>query len=102
MTAFEKEVIDRLGRIETKLDADYRALHGNGRPGVIDRVSDLEGKVEILSKDQTPSNAELQLQLKEIKDRHAHGDKHRSMRLEWLAIIASWIAAVWAIFQKNN
>ena len=33
LTNFEKEVIDRLGRIETKLDNDFRALHGNGQPG---------------------------------------------------------------------
>ena len=49
MTKFEQDVIDRLGRIETKLDADYRELHGNGQPGLVTRTGDLElrlGKVE--------------------------------------------------------
>ena len=40
---FEHEVIDRLARIETKLDSDFRALNGvDGKPGLIDRVSSLE------------------------------------------------------------
>ena len=42
---FEREVIDRLARIETKLDADYTALHGNGKPGLLDRVSKLENSM---------------------------------------------------------
>lgn len=49
MTQFEKEVIDRLGRIETKLDNDFRELHGNGQPGLIHRTGEIElrlGKVE--------------------------------------------------------
>lgn len=48
MTQFEKEVIDRLGRIETKLDTDYRTLHGNGKPGLVDEVDDLEHRVRDL------------------------------------------------------
>ena len=42
LNKFEKDVIDRLGRIETKLDNDYKALHGNGKPGLLDRVTTLE------------------------------------------------------------
>lgn len=49
MTDFEKDVIDRLGRIETKqdtieqkLDNDDEILHGNGKPGLLDRVTALE------------------------------------------------------------
>lgn len=44
-TSFEKEVIERLTSIEVKLDADYRALHGNGKPGLLDRVSKLENSM---------------------------------------------------------
>ena len=44
-TAFEKEVIERLTSIEVKLDADYRALHGNGKPGLLDRVNKLENSM---------------------------------------------------------
>jgi hypothetical protein len=42
---FECEVIERLTSIEVKLDADYRALHGNGKPGLIDRVNKLENSM---------------------------------------------------------
>lgn len=42
---FEREVIERLTSIEVKLDADYRALHGNGKPGLIDRVNKLENSM---------------------------------------------------------
>ena len=42
---FERDVIERLTSIEVKLDADYRALHGNGKPGLIDRVNKLENSM---------------------------------------------------------
>ena len=48
MTSFEKEVIDRLGRIETKLDTDYRTLHGDGKPGLVDKLDALEDRVRDL------------------------------------------------------
>ena len=46
LTDFEKEVIDRLGRIETKLDNDFSALHGNGQPGLIKKHEKLESRVK--------------------------------------------------------
>ena len=45
-TDFETDVIDRLGRIETKLDNDFRALHGNGQPGLIEKHEKLESRVK--------------------------------------------------------
>ena len=46
---FEKEVIEKLTALNTKLDAvnealgkDYKVLHGNGKPGLIERVTLLE------------------------------------------------------------
>ena len=49
MNKFEQDVIDRLARIEGhiedvqgSLDRDYHILHGNGRPGLVDRVTALE------------------------------------------------------------
>lgn len=48
LTDFEKEVIDRLGRIETKLDNDFRALHGNGQPGLLEKHEKLENRVSSL------------------------------------------------------
>ena len=43
--SFEREVLQRLTAIEVKLNADYRALHGNGKKGILDRVSDIENKI---------------------------------------------------------
>ena len=48
LTDFETDVIDRLGRIETKLDNDFRALHGNGQPGLIEKHEKLEQRVKSL------------------------------------------------------
>lgn len=48
MKNFEQEVIDRLARIETKLDADYRAIHGNGKPGLIEDLDSLKHRVQSL------------------------------------------------------
>ena len=49
MTDFQQEVIDRLGRIEeqnktlfNRLSELERAVHGNGRPGLLTRVANLE------------------------------------------------------------
>lgn len=43
MTSFERDVIDRLGRIETKLDNDFKDINGSGNaPGLLQRVSKLE------------------------------------------------------------
>ena len=48
LTDFETDVIDRLGRIETKLDNDFRALHGNGQPGLIEKHEKLESRVKTI------------------------------------------------------
>jgi len=48
MSRFEQEVIDRLARIETKLDNDFRTLHGNGQPGLLAKHNDLERRVTTL------------------------------------------------------
>ena len=49
MTHFEKEVIERLGRIEEqnttqfkRLEALEKAINGNGTPGLLTRVAGLE------------------------------------------------------------
>ena len=34
-----------LGKIDTKLDADYHALYGNGKPGLIHEVVELTKRV---------------------------------------------------------
>ena len=52
MNTFEQDVIDRLGRIETKLDTDYRTLHGDGKPGLVDKLDALEDRVRDLETDR--------------------------------------------------
>lgn len=51
--SWENEVIDRLGRIETKLDNDYRVLNGNGHPGLIARVEGVERDVVVIKAKNT-------------------------------------------------
>lgn len=47
MMPFEKEVIDRLGRIEEKIDNDFRILHGTSNDeGLIRRVGKLESRLQ--------------------------------------------------------
>jgi len=52
MTQFEKDVIDRLARIEEKLTRDYQALHGNGKPGILDEVKNITTRVDRLEQRQ--------------------------------------------------
>ena len=49
MTNFEREVIEKLTQLQADVDhiksdlkEDYRVLYGNGQPGLISRVRDLE------------------------------------------------------------
>lgn len=64
MTSFERtvfkeisdlktELVDRLGRIETKLDNDGKELYGNGKPGLLDRFDDLEDRVRDIETKQS-------------------------------------------------
>lgn len=39
----------KLGKIEGLLEDDHKALHGNGHPGLIERVAKLEVKVGIVA-----------------------------------------------------
>ena len=43
---FQKDVIDRLARIEEAINNDYKALYGNGKPGLLDRMVALESKMQ--------------------------------------------------------
>lgn len=52
LSDFKTDVIDRLGRIETKLDNDYKTLHGNGKPGLVEKFDKLEDRVRDLETKQ--------------------------------------------------
>ena len=62
MVTFEKDVIDRLGRIETKLDHDYHTLHGgDGQPGLIQKQDALSCRVQTLEENKNHGIATLGL-----------------------------------------
>jgi hypothetical protein len=48
MSEFEKNVIDRLARIESYLENDSKALYGNGKPGLLDKVNALDKRLVIM------------------------------------------------------
>ena len=39
---WQRDVIERLTRIETMVEEDHKALHGNGHAGLITRVTNME------------------------------------------------------------
>ena len=43
-----REIYAEVREIKTKLESDYRALYGNGHPGLLDRVSKLALELEKL------------------------------------------------------
>jgi len=46
---FQKDVIDRLARIEEAINNDYKALYGNGKPGLLDRMTALENQLQSIA-----------------------------------------------------
>ena len=48
LSELQSDMADRLGRIETKLDSDFRALYGNGQPGLVTKHIQLEQRVSAL------------------------------------------------------
>lgn len=43
-----REIYADVREIKTKLDRDYAALYGNGHPGLLDRVSNLEQEFKLM------------------------------------------------------
>ena len=90
MTQFEQQIFDRLGevqdrlaRIETKLDADYRALHGNGRPGVVEQTQELTRRIGV------------------VEERLASAEKSGKHAVGFVAWLVATATAVYAAFFKN-
>lgn len=48
-----REIYSAIKVIETKLDADYRALYGNGKPGLIADMEDAKRDIAILKAKQS-------------------------------------------------
>ena len=52
MNDFEKEVLERLTRIDENLKGLNKRIYGNGQPGIEDKLIMLEKKVEVLESKQ--------------------------------------------------
>lgn len=45
MTEFEKEVLGTLAELKTLIMEDHKLLRGNGHPGLVDRMANLESQM---------------------------------------------------------
>ena len=48
-----RQIYADLQVIKTKMDSDYRALYGNGKPGLIDEVANLKRDLAIIKAKQS-------------------------------------------------
>ena len=99
----------KLGEIDTKLNADYRALHGNGTPGLVDKHNELEKKVLALEQEQCPKNAELATGSYELDKRitkleniHKQEEKRHTLVATWIGLLLTAAGTIYAIFSKQN
>lgn len=83
MTGFEKEVIERLARIEERLTHDYHALHGNGKPGILETVQNITQRVDRLESSQKEQS------------------KHTGMIAAVIAWIVNAAIAIYAAFKNQ-
>lgn len=49
MNEFEKEVLERLSKIEENLKGINKRVYGNGQPGLEDKVNALDKRLEVLT-----------------------------------------------------
>lgn len=96
------EIIASLARIEEqnaeqnrKLERLEKAIFGNGKPGLTTRV-------QILEREQSPSNEELKAMVQALQDRNREGDRRHSAIIAWVAIFVSVLSAIMQFFQKST
>ena len=95
------EIQKQLGEIITKLNADYRALYGNGKKGLLDEHHDLELRVQQVEQANTPSNADLDARLKSIEQDLKRDMQRKSTIVTWVALGLNAAGTIWAIFFKK-
>jgi len=102
------QIWQKLGEIDIKLNADYRALHGNGSPGLVEKHNELEKRVQSIDQAQMPSNAELAAANAEIEKRlsdleilHTQEEKRHSLIVTWIGLLITAIGTIYAIFKNN-
>lgn len=72
-----------VAEIKVKLEVDYRALHGNGHPGLIQNHSDLDKRVQTL------------------EDQHKSESKHHGAIAVVIAFIINAAIAIYAAFKNS-
>ena len=50
------DIEKNISAIETKLENDFREIHGNGQPGLVQKVADLEKEVAMMKKEDKTKN----------------------------------------------
>ena len=116
MTKFEKDVFNRfdtlkdsisevktsIAEIKSHLDADYSALHGNGKPGLIADHQDLEKRVQSL--ELKPVLLEEHQTLKNRVDKLEHDFNTQSGIAGKIVIATTWFIttaiALYNLFRK--
>jgi len=83
-----------VSEIKAKVTADYRALYGNGHPGLLHEHEDLKNAVIKLIAEQSPSNAQLAEKIGELEKEHV---AVKSSRATMYAIGSGIIAVISAI-----
>lgn len=102
MRNFERDVIDRLGRIETKLDADYRVLHGNGHPGLVEKTGDHDKRILALENAVKSAEAEdHDKRIQVLEDAMKAAEKNGRRRLEWLAILITMAGVIVSLIKHS-
>lgn len=87
---FEKEVLERLARIEeqnktlfNKIDTHEKAINGNGKKGLIDRVGKLETKFV------------------KLEGIHTNSDKNKSSIMTWIGLLLTAAGTIYAIIKHH-
>ncbi len=87
---FEQDVIQRLARIEEQNNTQFRrigelekAINGNGKKGLLDRVGDIEQEIE------------------KLKGLHQNSDKTKSTVIMWITVALNAIGTLYAIWKHH-
>lgn len=97
-----------LGEISVKLNADYKAIYGNGQPGLIAKHNELHEKVIMLEASQSPTNSELNSvqnridrKIEQLEQLHQAEDKKKASLITWIALLINAIGTIYAIFKHH-
>lgn len=102
------EIHQMIGKITVKLNADYRAIHGNGQPGLIEKHNALHEKFKLLEADQRPSNRqlhesqnEIEKKIEKLEQLHKDMDKKKTYLITLIALLINAIGTIYAIFKHH-